>query len=265
MRPLVMALALALFGCAREWVPAREAYGPRYDYAGYGPAPLEPYVGAAPAGEAAGPSSWGQPTNGAAGAPWPATPVLAAPRAHAGNRGVGPALGASIPPGRSCLSLLDRLGVDYRPLVSLKGVQTPIEVGQQLGPVRFYPTAGRPLTCDCRLAVALAWTGRHLAEFGIRDVGFSGAYVDRTTRSGRPSRHARGLAIDLHFFGTAEQKFNVKRDFARGLADSCAPQSPLVNRIACRLHKLGLYKELLTPDSDRDHHDHIHVALAPLD
>jgi hypothetical protein len=35
-----------------------------------------------------------------------------------------------------------------------------------------------------------------------------------------------------------------------------------LNRLACRFAQLRLFQELLTPDSNADHRDHLHFAIA---
>ena len=175
-----------------------------------------------------------------------------------------PMSSAAIPPGDACLAELGRLGVTYRALGSVKGVQTPVEVSGGIGPIAMRAGAGRAFVCDCRFAVALAWSAPRLAELGVTRFTFSGAYVDRLTRAGRPSLHARGLAIDVHVMTVLGQELAVKDRFVRGMTDECAADAPALNRVHCGLRRLGLYKELLTPDYDADHHDHFHLAVAPL-
>jgi len=93
---------------------------------------------------------------------------------------------------------------------------------------------------------------------------FSGAYSYRTSRVGKLSLHAYGLALDVHEFVVKNQRLNVREHFARGLGDACAPESPKLNQIACRLKATGLFRELLTPDYNADHADHMHIGLPPL-
>ena len=91
-----------------------------------------------------------------------------------------------------------------------------------------------------------------------------GAYSNRRTRQGRPSLHALGLALDAAKFKTAGVSHSVENDFVRGLGQSCVPDAPVLNQMACQLRRLGLFRELITPDHDADHHDHFHLAIVPL-
>jgi hypothetical protein len=247
-RAALAALLLSLVGCATRW-DGRDA---RTAMIGAGNAPAAPWAGqlSPPWGD---PGAWGPP-------------------AHGPEPGVMPSYDArAIPGGEPCLAELGRMGVAYRRMAMLKGVQTPVHVTGPLGGLRFTAGAGLPLYLDCRMAVALAWTAPHLLEMGVTEVRFSGAYVFRSTRSGRPSRHALGLAIDIHAltftsagYSPPLSRLEVKRDFRKGIGSGCAPDAPRLNQVACRLKQLGLYRELLTPDYDRDHHDHFHLAIWPL-
>jgi len=173
--------------------------------------------------------------------------------------------GARIPGGERCVAELDRLGIAYGRLESVKGVTTPIRITGPIGGIRYKAVAGLPFVSDCRLAVALFWSSPDLTALGIQELRYSGVYVDRTTRRGKPSLHARGLAIDLHAAQIGGQVLSVKHDFRRGLADGCAAGNPALNQLACRLRTRGLFKQLLTPDTNADHHDHLHLGVAPID
>lgn len=170
-----------------------------------------------------------------------------------------------IPGGEKCLSWLPKLGIEYEQLDPTPGVATPVEARGPIAGVSYTTLGRQSVVADCRLILALDWIGPSLKEFGIREVQHSGAYVYRTQRSGRPSLHARGLAIDLHSFRDASGRVEVERDFERGLDDGCDDDAPELNRVVCRLRALDLFRELLTPDSNADHHDHVHVAIAPRD
>jgi len=139
-----------------------------------------------------------------------------------------------------------------------------VVLGATVGGIRYYANGNLPLICDCRLAVALHRIAPLLRQAGVREARFSGAYSYRRTRSGRLSLHARGLAIDLHEFVVAGRTLSVDRDYALGQNHGCSSTTPVLNRLACSLRASGMFRELLTPDSDPDHHDHFHLAIAPL-
>lgn len=137
----------------------------------------------------------------------------------------------------------------------------PVVLESPVGGVHYWASDRRPLLVDCRLGLALHRIGPVLRQHGIEKVRFSGAYVNRTTRRGRPSLHARGLAVDIHDWVVGSDTITVKQHYARGAG--CGDEAPLLNRLACSLSATGLFRELLTPDYDRDHHDHFHLAVRP--
>ncbi|MEZ4226552.1 MAG: extensin family protein [Polyangiaceae bacterium] len=176
-----------------------------------------------------------------------------------------PRVESQVPAGGSeCIAKLGALGVNFERLDSRKGVETPVVVKGDLGGVRYVAGAGLPLELDCRMAVTLQEVGPLLRALGVSDLRFSGAYVYRMSRVGRLSYHAYGLAIDVHALRDAAGWHEVKTDFARGLPDGCAPSAPALNRVACELKRTGRFKEMLTPDYNADHHDHLHWGVAPL-
>jgi hypothetical protein len=90
-------------------------------------------------------------------------------------------------------------------------------------------------------------------------VRYSGAYVYKTAPSGRLSHHAYGVAIDLHDFETRHGRLTVKHDFRKGAG--CGRRVPRLNRLACDLRRQGIFEELLTPDFNRAHRDHLHLSI----
>jgi hypothetical protein len=181
------------------------------------------------------------------------------PLRHGAHRGK---LGLAIPDGEPCLAWLDQENVTYRVLPPKPGMVTPVAVTGSIGGVRYDTEGHGALVCDCRLIVALDWLGPELRSLGVRAIRHSGAYAYRTTHSGRPSLHAQGLAIDVHALSTSASRFEVERDYVRGGA--CASPSSTLNRLACDASRMGLLEEVITPDDDSDHRDHLHFAIAPL-
>lgn len=167
----------------------------------------------------------------------------------------------AFPGGAACLERLARTGVAFQPIEPRPGIETPVTVSGPISGVRFWSRGG-PLVLDCRLALALYEVSPDFRALGIESVRFSGAYVYRTSKQGRLSLHAYGLAMDVHEVTTAHGTFSVERDFVRGKA--CGRSRALLNELACRLERRGLFRELLTPDYDSDHHDHLHLGISPL-
>jgi hypothetical protein len=178
-------------------------------------------------------------------------------------RPLGPELiAAEFPGGDACLGQLRAAGVPFQVVADRRGVSTPIAIEGPIGGVRYWTIGAGPMVSDCRLALALAKVAPELRGLGISAMRFSGAYSYRMAKVGRLSLHAYGLALDVHEVTADGKSYVVARDFAKGLPNGCAEGAPMLNRLACRLAQLRLFQELLTPDSNADHHDHLHIAIA---
>jgi hypothetical protein len=248
---LAIALALALLGCARVTVPPTS------------PTPAAPV-----------PASYGWPpvvNRGPELARWPGPaelPLASGPRPV----GTAPAPGplarpvavstAPIPAGDACVAELGALGIRHRRLEERRGVETPVKIEGPLGGIDYVAGAGLPFESDCRLAIALHQVGPVLATLGITKLRYSGVYTYRMSRTGRLSLHAHGLAIDVHEAFADGTWLSVKRDYQAGLTEPCADGAPLLNRATCKLKATSLFRELLTPDHNADHRDHLHLAIS---
>lgn len=171
-------------------------------------------------------------------------------------------IAAEFPSGDACLTELRSAGVPFQVAAEKRGVATPIAIEGPIGGVRYWTGGGGPMLSDCRLALALAKVAPELRGLGISAIRFSGAYSYRMAKVGRLSLHAYGLALDVHELTADGKSYVVARDFVKGLPNGCATEAPILNRLACRLAQLRLFQELLTPDSNADHRDHIHFAIA---
>lgn len=167
-----------------------------------------------------------------------------------------------IPGGATCLSDLHARGVSFRESAPVLGINAPIVLEGKLDGIRFYAPDHRPFLADCRLVLALREVTPDLRALGVSEVRFSGAYVYKLTHPGRMSMHAYGLAADLHAFTVSGTTLEVKHAFARGAG--CGGALPVLNEIACRIRAHGVFKELLGPDDNAAHFDHLHVGLKPL-
>jgi len=172
---------------------------------------------------------------------------------------------AAAPDAAQCRAALDRLGLNYTPVPpqgsGACAVRDAVEVGA--AGVAWDP----PGVVNCGFARQLDAFAREdvqaaaLAHLGkrVRALYQIGAYSCRRETGGkhRWSQHARGNALDIGAFelvdGTAirvEQDWRrrgAKRDFLRDVA-----------RRACKR-----FSVVLTPSSNREHHDHIHIDGGP--
>jgi hypothetical protein len=168
-------------------------------------------------------------------------------------------------PGRvGCLIQLANLGVPHRHLRALRGVDTPVAITGPIGGIHYRPMGRHRLVGDCRLALALHRAAPYLRNIGVTDVYFSSAYSYRLAPSGALSRHARGLAIDVHRVRTTDDGLlEISEDFELGLevGEGCALNAPALNRMACLLAEWRIFDRVLTPDFDRAHYNHLHLAI----
>ncbi len=164
--------------------------------------------------------------------------------------------------GERCLAELTAKKVRFKSLEERPGIETPVRIDGPIGGVTYF-AHGLQLIVDCRMGLALVRIAPLLARHDITRVRFSGAYVYRLTRHGKLSLHANGLALDVHQVFTKDgTSYEVERDFARGVG--CAKDVPFVNRLACELRETELFRELITPDYDADHKDHLHLGIPRL-
>lgn len=171
----------------------------------------------------------------------------------------------AIPGGVTCLIQLDQLGIAHQHLKRIKGVNTPVRITGTIGGVLYRPMSSRrSLVCDCRLALALYRAAPFFLNLDIDEVHFSSAYSYRYTAGGSLSRHARGLALDIHRIKRGQQLLIVEYDYAHALVDGCHPESPTLNQLACQLLRWGMFDRVLTPDFDRGHYNHFHLSIEEL-
>lgn len=167
----------------------------------------------------------------------------------------------SIPGGVACLIRLREMQVPFDSIEQLKGVDTPVRITGPVGGIHYPSLGRRSLECDCRFALALLRAAPILRNLGVTEMHFSSAYRYTRAPSGRLSRHAYGLALDVHRVTVAGELLWISRDYQVALGDGCRGDSPALNRMACLMKKWGLFDRVLTPDYNEAHHNHFHLAI----
>ncbi|MBX3185073.1 MAG: extensin family protein [Polyangiaceae bacterium] len=206
----------------------------------------------------------------------PMDPLPAAP-----PPGAEPALRYAALSGPDCLAEAARRGLPIEQVparASLSAVQTPVRLTGPLGDVLVVMNGSqRPGAMgdydilDCRLALAVSDLARLLAARGVTTIHHAsllrqGAVVRST---GKPSQHAMGLAIDVARLSMRDgSQVVVKRDFPADIgAPVCVPREDPAQRwlrgVVCEAHQARLFNLILTPNFNADHHDHLHLDLAP--
>jgi len=172
---------------------------------------------------------------------------------------------------RQCLRLLRALKISHSPLKAVKGVATPVRIhGNRIGRTRYIPRySANEMVMDCRLAVALFRANELFKVNHIEGLVFSNFYSYRQVEgSGRLSRHALGLAVDIHgFVDDKGARLDVTTDYELGLGrgKTCEGRAKtykgrVMRDLACDLDASSLFESLLTPDYDQGHRNHYHLA-----
>jgi len=215
--------------------------------------------------------------------------ILGSSPSHAGNpNAVKPADYAATPAARyagmdgaACVQELQHRGITYSAVSALGGVDTPVRLMGPLHGVRFTQvnrSANEALNSDggvtdCRLLLALDDFASRLSAQGITELGFINAYRADSGVTKPGERHPAGLAIDVAWFKKQDgRELNVQRDFqGRVGARTCgnkaeAPrarteQSSTLRQVVCGAASDRAFNLVLTPNYNREHHDHIHFEV----
>jgi hypothetical protein len=170
-----------------------------------------------------------------------------------------------VTPFQQCQGSLDELGIDFQLVNSPTDAKgCGIADGVKLSAEGV--DLNRPAALSCELAVAFAnfeyefiqpLADRYLGQTVTR-VYHAGTYACREIR-GRGkglSEHAKGRAIDVVGFDLSDGTVvNVERDW-RGPG----PKSEFLRTLAKRA--CDRFDVVLTPESNREHHDHLHFDLS---
>jgi hypothetical protein len=164
---------------------------------------------------------------------------------------------------QQCLAELSRLGVQYQvaPLPASTPpacfVQNPVRVSAATIPF------SRPAIAACAFVLEFdkfeQEVIRPLAkrDFGedLKTIVHFGAYSCRTTKLGLESEHAKGMAMDVAGFELTDgTMISVKQDWSKR-----GPRRDFLRAVASQACRY--FNEVLDPDSDLDHIDHIHIDL----
>lgn len=162
-----------------------------------------------------------------------------------------------------CLAALDRLGIRYRPEIQPASTPAACRVDNPVRVTAATIAWNQPAMASCEFVLvfdrfeneALRPLARRYFGQDVKMIEHYGAFDCRTTDTGRPSEHAKGLAMDVAGFELADgRRVMVRDDWNR--RDAAGRFLHAVARAACRY-----FHEVLDPDSDRDHFNHIHLDL----
>ncbi|HSE79792.1 MAG TPA: extensin family protein [Alphaproteobacteria bacterium] len=192
--------------------------------------------------------------------------VLALAATLAGCAGWAPSPAPIVrPSGQACYGALAERGAVF--VHASPPASGPCRVRDGVSLARSVAALDRPAVMDCRLALALndfdrdvlqPAAARHFGR-GVARIHYLGAYSCRQVagQAGRLSEHAFGRAIDIAAFELDDGALIVVKDHWR----TGGPRAAFLREIArgaCR-H----FSVVLTPNSDRDHWNHIHLDIGP--
>lgn len=163
-----------------------------------------------------------------------------------------------------CLAELDRLGVQYQ----LEPIPASAKACSIDNPVRVSAIGAKlqrsaVMSCDFALHLdrfereVLEPEARRLFHFGVHGLRHFGSYACRTTNKGRESEHALGKAIDLAGIELDDGRvILVDKEWRNH-----GKESAFLHEVA--LEACHYFNEVLTPDSDADHYNHLHLDTGP--
>lgn len=191
--------------------------------------------------------------------------------------------GVDVPPSRlgrlnegQCREALSALGVateDVAQSGSAAAVEQPVII-EAMGdvPLVFHGRRGVHRIIDCRLALALTVWAPRLKAAGVDNIRHLSAFRPgaRHRRTGRPSGHAKALAIDLRYFDLGgEEPYDILDDWRsreRG-AEPCGAElrseGDPIRLALCDAVDAGLFQVVVTPHHDDAHANHLHVEVVP--
>lgn len=198
-----------------------------------------------------------------------------------------------------CLATLDEAGIEYRePAFATEFVKTPVLLEGPVEGVSIRPRWPRPhpenAVMDCRLAVALIEVARRAKEAGVTEILFYSTYRPvrkpstpcargkkgkkcraalaryKKAKKGKMSQHRRALAIDIRWFTTADgETWDVLEDYERNSGSPPCEDEPeteageFLKEFACSLHASKTFNVILTPNANKEHHNHFHMDITP--
>ncbi|MCD6499565.1 MAG: extensin family protein [Deltaproteobacteria bacterium] len=168
---------------------------------------------------------------------------------------------------RACIKRLRRARVKFRILTRVKGVRTPIEVlSKRIGGVNYIKhwSNKRRFILDCHTVEVLDVAGRAIRRAGVASIYYSSTW--RYTYLGgthRFSQHAFGRAMDIPAidgaFGYATTIHHYERGIVGCGAKNHTSKGAAWRKFCCALKLNHYFNRILTPDTNRDHHDHLHI------
>jgi hypothetical protein len=168
--------------------------------------------------------------------------------------------------GRACLARLSAQDVTYRPVDKVEAPSSSCRVDTAVRVSRVAVALNHPAVMSCALASRLDDFERDVvqpaarAELGRRVVRINqmGSFSCRRVNGrSRLSQHALGQAIDIGGFRLSDgTTVSVEHDW-----NEPGPKRLFLRHLARRA--CGYFSVVLTPDSNADHYNHLHLDIGP--
>ncbi len=200
----------------------------------------------------------------------------------------------------ACLAMLEKLDVAFvRPGFDTPLIETPVLLSAPVAGVRVGPhySGNKRRTnavMDCHLALAMVAVADIAKQLGIEAIEFYSTYrplkappkrCPKGKRRGKclkkrrkyaktvkaqKSQHRFGRAIDIRWFKTNDGRtIDVLTHFDRRSGIPPCSYRPntqegkILNALVCNIHHHRLFTVMLTPNANKDHHNHFHFDLTP--
>jgi hypothetical protein len=170
--------------------------------------------------------------------------------------------------GRACLARLSAHDISYRPIDIGDPADPHCQVDTAVKISRIHAAFNHPATMSCALADRLDEFEREVVQpLALDELGSRATRVDhlgsyscrrQNSRTAGPwSQHAQGQAIDIAGFRLSDgTTVSIERDWNESGAEGQFLRH-LAHR-ACRY-----FSVVLTPDSNAEHYDHLHLDIGP--
>ncbi len=146
--------------------------------------------------------------------------------------------------GEQCIKKLEEQTKDYVSLGTFERGHCRVKNAVRISSFNNTELSG-DLTLSCPTAVKV---GKYLNEINAKYIEHMGTYNCRTIANSKVmSEHSYGAAIDISIIDGASVKHDWNKKNEKGNILSNAYE------VAC-----GYFSNVLTPDTDRAHHDHFH-------
>jgi len=200
---------------------------------------------------------------------------------------------------KQCMAALKKADISVKkPNFKTPFVKTPLLLESPIEGVQIAPRWPKSnfinAVMDCRLIVALVNVARQAALYDVKEILFYSTYrpllfpdgpckkgikgrkcrarkkTYEKAKRGKMSQHRRATAIDIRWFKRANgETVDVLEHYERDNKKPPCNANPktrhgkFLKKFACTLHQTKTFNVILTPNANRDHHNHFHLDITP--